>query len=149
MSRIVKKYRRNGRVYFLASAQVGNRRPVKQGFDSIEEAGAWQRSKLAELHELLNTPAHDFTLKEVLVDFGVCYRKPIPPTLQSATTAFLEIAFKDLTADVFHDLTLGESDLIFMERTLEYARKHLGVEISDAQLEELIISKLKLTSFAP
>jgi hypothetical protein len=145
MSGIVKKYRRNGSIYFLASAQVGNRRPVKQAFDHIEEAQAWQRSKLAELHELLNTPAHDFTLKEVLVDFGVCYRKPIPPTLQSAIAAFLEISLKDLTAEAFQGLTLDESDRVFMERAIEYARKHLGVEIPDTQLEELVIGRLKLT----
>lgn len=128
MSGIVKKYRRNGSLYFLASAQVGNRRPVKQGFDRLEEAQAWQRSKLAELQELLLTPAHDFTLNEVLVDFGVCYRKSIPPTLQLAIEAFLEIAFKDLTADSFQKLTLSQSDWIFMELAIEYARKYLGVE---------------------
>lgn len=129
MSGIIKKYRKNGGVYFLASAQIGNRRPVKRGFDRLEDAKAWQRSKLAELRELLSTPAHDFTLKEVLVDFGVCYRTSMPPTLLSATAAFLEIALKDLTAEVFREAVLGKSDRVFMERAIEYARKHLGVEI--------------------
>lgn len=137
MSGIVQKYRKNGSIYFLASVQIGNRRPVKQAFDQLEDAQTWQRSKLAEIRELLNTPAHDFTLKEVLVDFGVCYRTPMPPILLSATAGFLEIALKDLTAGVFEEVPLGKSDLMFMERAIAYARENLGVEISDSQLEML------------
>ena len=129
MPNIITKYARDGRASFQAVVRVDKARPIKKTFPTYEEAEEWRATKDAELRALLETPAYEFSLAEVVEDYTTLHPATVTPELTAHLNPAMALPLSAVGVEYVRDL--AEDDLDTVQDIIEHARRYMGVLVPE------------------
>jgi hypothetical protein len=129
MPNVITKYAKDGRVSYQAVVRVDKARPIKRTFPTLEEAEAWRVTKDQELRALRDTPAHEFSLAEVIEDYTTLHPSTVPPELVQHLSSAMSLPLAAVGETYVREL--GEEDLDTVQEIIEHARRYMGVMVPE------------------